>query len=229
MNFIESLELYKKYLTTERLDWQKQMRRPLKPTIFKAMCSTHQKIGEDPEGLINKVIKNKGKIFFWSDQHFFHHNIIKYASRPFDSISHMNQTMLNNYYQNVKEEDLVVFCGDVSFGDVVNTRDFLKGLPGKKVLVMGNHDFEKNDCKFRNYHLFDCVTMSFRMDLDIEEQKFELLVSHYPIDSSLLPKNTFNVHGHIHQHTAGLRNINVSVEHTNYSPIEIEYRILNSL
>ena len=49
------------------------------------------------------------KIFWTSDTHFGHGNVIKYCSRPFSSVEEMNEVMINNFNSRVKEEDLT-FC-----------------------------------------------------------------------------------------------------------------------
>ena len=57
------------------------------------------------------------KIFFTSDQHFYHRNIIKYASRPFsldnNGVLKCAETIFNNYNKVVSDEDIVFFLGDV--------------------------------------------------------------------------------------------------------------------
>lgn len=217
-----TIEIYKKFLQTERKDWNEQIRRPIKKNILTAMLSTNNKLGADPSPLIKEAIGNKANIFFWSDQHFFHSNIIRYAGRPFENVSEMNQQMINNYYNTVKPEDLVFFCGDLAFGDINLTKNLFRGAPGKKVLVLGNHDFEKNKCLFRNYHIFDCITMTFDFNYKDENKNYEFIVSHYPIDEHFLPEGFINIHGHIHQYKLGKRHINVSVEHTQYKPLLLQ-------
>ena len=223
-----TLEIYKKYLETEKKDWNEQIRRPIKKNILLSMISTHKKLGVDPSPLVKEILDKNGDIYFWSDQHFFHHNIIKYANRPFQSISEMNQKMVNNYYEKVKENDLVFFCGDVAFGEIELTRNLLKGSPGKKVLIMGNHDFDKNKCIFRNYHLFDAICMGFDFTCNLNSKNVDFIVTHYPIDEKFLPEGVVNIHGHIHQYKLGVKHFNVSVEHTNYQPLSLN-EIISSI
>lgn len=225
LSFENTVELYKQYLETPRLDWQNEMRRPVRTNIFKAMCATHAKYGENPESLIQNTLENGGKIFFWSDLHLFHNNIIRYASRPFESVEHMNQTLINNYWTIITDKDLVIFGGDVGFGDIEEVIKLLKPLPGKKVLVLGNHDFDKNQGIFRNYHVFDNITIAFSFQKEFNEEQYNIIVSHYPIAANALPEKTINIHGHIHQHLPGEKNINMSVEHTAFSPVNMDYAI----
>ncbi len=225
LDFNAAIELYKQYLCTPRLDWQEELRRPVKINIFKAMCATHAKLGQNPQSIIQDVIDCGGKLFFWSDLHLFHNNIIRYASRPFESVDHMNQTMIGNYWSTVTENDVVVFGGDVGFGEVSETIKLIQSLPGKKVLVLGNHDFDRNQAFFRNYHSFDKTTMAFVIHREIDGEMWNIIVSHYPIHETALPKRSINIHGHIHQHLAGNKNINMSVEHTFFAPISMDSKI----
>lgn len=51
----------------------------------------------------------------------------------------------NNWINQIKENDLVLLCGDFSWAMNLNEAkldlDWLDSLPGKKILTRGNHDF----------------------------------------------------------------------------------------
>lgn len=81
-----------------------------------------------------------GHVWFWSDQHFFHQNIIGYCDRPFNSVYHMNDVMLANCLSRVQADDIVVFGGDIAMKEVDATNAMLRAIPGYKILVLGNHD-----------------------------------------------------------------------------------------
>jgi calcineurin-like phosphoesterase family protein len=225
LDFNNGLKLYKKYLETPQLNWANEMKRPVRSNIFNSMCKTHESIGQDPIKLINQTVAAGGRLLFWSDLHFYHNNIIEYAERPFNSTEQMNQQMINNYWENVTDKDVVVFGGDVAFGEVEDTIKLMRNLPGKKVLVFGNHDFDKNKVVYRDYKVFDIVTLAFVMQRVVDGKNYNVLVTHYPIHAEALPEMTINIHGHTHQQKAGLRNINMSVEHTNFTPISMEKSI----
>ena len=213
------MEIYNHYLNVDRIDFDGERRKPTKVSIVHAMMKSHIKSSLN---LIEAFLAQKKRIFFWSDQHFNHSNIIKYSNRPFEDKEHMNSVMIKNYFNTVNDDDLVIWGGDVAFGSVEETRQILKSLPGKKILILGNHDFDKNKLTFRNYHIFDNHFMSYCFSLKIENKICNILLTHYPVDNKWLPDNTLNVHGHIHVHTADKKNINISVEHTNYKPILLD-------
>lgn len=81
------------------------------------------------------------QLFFTSDHHFGHANIIKYCDRPFENVEAMNRVMIERWNEKVAPEDEVYHLGD--FGMSYATRqigDILDQLNGTKYLIMGNHE-----------------------------------------------------------------------------------------
>ena len=94
------------------------------------------------------------KIYIWSDNHFFHDNIIKYCNRPFEYSKSGSleclKYQINNYLKVVKENDLCIFLGDLVYLNKCNVEKFeemFNKLPGHKILVLGNHDDNGYDFK----------------------------------------------------------------------------------
>jgi calcineurin-like phosphoesterase family protein len=160
-------------------------------------------------------------IWVISDTHFNHKNIIKYCDRPFKSADEMNETLIENWNNTVKDGDIVYHLGDVFMG---GDPELLYRLKGRKRLVVGNHDNLKNPVLHKT---FQKIAM-WRMF-----PEFGLLLTHVPVHESSLyrgptgnedsPKQLFNVHGHIHdkQSPDGPYKC-VCVEQTNYKPVNIE-------
>ena len=80
------------------------------------------------------------RIFFTSDNHFLHANIIKYCERPFEDTKEMNQTLVNNWNSVVGEDDLIFCLGDFALGREKECHHILQSLNGHKVLIKGNHE-----------------------------------------------------------------------------------------
>lgn len=92
-------------------------------------------------------------IYFTSDQHFYHRNVILYCKRPFasqeefdshnireESVVKMNEILIAKYNSIVKPEDTVYHLGDFSMAFRA-VEIFTKRLNGTKILYAGNHDW----------------------------------------------------------------------------------------
>lgn len=171
------------------------------------------------EGLLSKLISKfrKRRIFFISDTHFDHTNIIRYCKRPFKSTDEMNMTMLNNWNNTVKSNDVVFFLGDMGFGKGSRRADYwLKKLNGNIFFIKGNH--EKIS---RKDNVYD------RIILKHKRRKF--FVTHDPKD---VPSNwkDWAICGHHHNNkpeefplvNKKTKRINVSVELIDYKPILLD-------
>jgi len=129
-------------------------------------------------------------IYFTSDPHYFHKNVIKYEDRPFDSVEEMNETMINNWNSVVDPKDTVYLLGDFAF---VNKRhemeDIVKKLNGHIHWIRGNHDKIKNVKGFAWEGSYKEVSHGGR----------KFVLSHYPFASwSRMHHGSINCHGHCH-------------------------------
>lgn len=79
-------------------------------------------------------------IYFSSDHHFYHANVIKYCNRPYSSIEEMNEKLIANWNSVVQPEDTVYYLGDFSLA-FRPVELYSKRLNGVKKLVAGNHDW----------------------------------------------------------------------------------------
>lgn len=95
--------------------------------------------------------------------------------------------VLKNYKNTVKDDDVVIFLGDLCDGELYDPKELseiILSLPGKKILVLGNNDLFGFD-KYRDMG-FKIVTYSFIWR--------NIVFSHYP----LVNTQSVNVHGHLH-------------------------------
>lgn len=84
-------------------------------------------------------------MFITSDMHFGHANIIKYCNRPFKDVDDMNNKLIHNWNQRVKEDDIVYHLGDFCFkggveGGISKPQYWENQLNGKIIHIKGNHD-----------------------------------------------------------------------------------------
>lgn len=76
-------------------------------------------------------------IFFTSDTHFGHANIIKYCHRPFTTVEDMDAELILRWNEVVSDRDTVYHLGDFCLG---NPTRYLRQLNGDIQFVRGNHD-----------------------------------------------------------------------------------------
>jgi calcineurin-like phosphoesterase family protein len=78
-------------------------------------------------------------IWLTSDEHYDHANIIRFSSRPFNSVNHMQVELVARHNSVVQPDDEVWHIGDFSMSEKTVPL-ILPQLNGKHTLVMGNHD-----------------------------------------------------------------------------------------
>lgn len=148
------------------------------------------------------------KIFVTSDTHFSHENIIKYTGRPFKTIDEMNEEIINKWNNKVRKDDLVIHLGDFALGNEEEVKDIKNRLNGAIILLKGNHDHKA---------IRKAGFLIIKGNLEIGN----LIFSHNPLRKEGIPKGFINIHGHIHEKES-LNGINVSVEKTDYQPLNLE-------
>ena len=85
--------------------------------------------------------------FYTADTHFGHALMLdkKACGRPFASTTEMDEALISNWNAVVRPDDIVYHLGDFAFGlgDEDRVRTIFSRLMGRKVLVLGNHDYRK--------------------------------------------------------------------------------------
>lgn len=173
-------------------------------------------------------------IFFTSDTHFSHKNIIKYCNRPYDTVDDMNKILTENWNSVVGEEDIVYHLGDFSFANPFTTAEIRKKLNGHIRLVAGNHDWSIQKtrwiCEIGMNEVY-YPTPSTPLIIDgfmlnhfpytgdhTEEDRFD---KHRPIQNPHLKKQWL-LHGHVHEKwRIKDRMFNVGVDVHDYKPISL--------
>ena len=165
-------------------------------------------------------------MYFISDFHFDHANIIKYCNRPFKSVNDMNKIMIKNFLNTVKEGETCYILGDIF------EPRYLGCFQNRKlIIILGNHDRGKK----REEAIYKVINDFY---LDCEICKYPILIkkflwlSHEPIEFMSPEMPYLNIHGHTHITNPicgtsslwkdGNRFFNVSVEQLNYTPISLK-------
>lgn len=86
------------------------------------------------------ITYNPEKIFFTSDLHFFHRNIMQFCQRPFNNLVEMNEALIDNWNNTVDNDSIVFDLGDFAFAGTGGWKSLLGRLNGVHVLIKGNHD-----------------------------------------------------------------------------------------
>ena len=143
------------------------------------------------------TFKGGSNIFFTSDTHWNHTNIIKYCDRPFKDVNHMNEELVRRWNEVVGPDDIVFHLGDFAYGGSDVWNSILGRLNGKIYLVLGNHD-EKN---IRQGYMGRFEWVGYQMHLNIEGRSVYL--NHYPfLTYSGIYRNpedrVWQLFGHVH-------------------------------
>lgn len=81
-------------------------------------------------------------IWFTSDEHFGHANIIKFCNRPFANIEETREAIIENHNKLVKPGDLVYHLGDMFWRTtpLEEARSIRLRLTGQHYYIFGNHE-----------------------------------------------------------------------------------------
>ena len=171
-------------------------------------------------------------IFFTSDLHFGHKNIISATQRPFASVDEMDVALIKNWNRRIRPKDEVYILGDVTMQGPQFAMEILQQLNGRKYLVRGNHD------QFVDKTSFDCNLFEWVKDYhNLSYQKHQFILFHYPIaEWDRSHHGSIHLHGHQHnkpEHNAanaeqGLLRYDVGVEANEMAPVSID-EVLNFL
>ena len=82
------------------------------------------------------------QVWFTSDTHFGHENIIRFCNRPFKNAEEMNSKLIRRWRETVPEDGIVFHLGDFAHGSSRLWNDILCTLTGRKYLILGNHDMK---------------------------------------------------------------------------------------
>lgn len=133
-------------------------------------------------------------IYYISDLHFGHKNILHLSNRPFANVDEMDKKIIKKWNSRVKDEDTVYILGDICFRNGKDASWYLKQLKGKKHLIIGNHDNHllKNKENFKYFETITPLTAAF-------DNGDKIILCHYPmVEWDGFYRNALHFYGHIH-------------------------------
>lgn len=166
---------------------------------------------------------SKEKVFFTSDTHFGHKNIIKYCNRPFKDVTEMNETLIRNWNAKVGPNDWVFHLGDFCFISERNKQSQLVDrLNGQIFFIQGNHDHDMDKTLFFNASHGSL----YEVDFLINGEKKKFVLCHYAMRIwNKSHRGAIHLYGHSHGSLPDDKHalsIDVGTDCHNYTPISIE-------
>ena len=158
-------------------------------------------------------------IWFTSDTHFGHTNIIEYSNRPFSSVEEMNDALIANWNDRIKNGDVVYHVGDFAFTIKTNAiNKIMSQLNGQKFLIYGNHD-KKDVIKSDGW-----VWQGHYKKIRVESQK--IILFHYGCRVwDGCHRGSWQLYGHSHgslQDDPNAKAFDIGVDCHNYAPLHFD-------
>lgn len=146
----------------------------------------------------------KQELFFTSDTHYHHRNLVKGESkwantkgcRDFETLQENDDKLVNGINSVVGANDILFHLGDWSFGDLKHYKEFRSRINCQNIyLIYGNHDgyIIKNDKELQSMFK-EC---SFYREITYNSQK--IIMSHYGFRVwNKSHEGSWMLHGHSH-------------------------------
>lgn len=163
--------------------------------------------------------------YYISDLHLFHNNIINLAHRPFRDVSEMHEALKKNWKRVVKKNDMVYILGDLGLYHADEISQFIRDLPGRKILITGNHDMKN----LKNRNLREAF-VQITPYAEIKDNGRTVVLFHYPIEEwDGFYRGFYHLYGHVHDNDGELakidRRYNVSCDKTDFTPMTLDQLI----
>lgn len=169
-------------------------------------------------------------VFFTSDTHFGHDNIISFCDRPFDDATDMDAALVASISSTVSAQDILYVLGDFAMGRNINkvehARNILEKLNCQDIrLVLGNHDVKDEEL----LRSIGFSSVEQYAEISVDGNKFVLM--HYPLlEWNGFYKGWYHLHGHVHnkpeyniaQRAAGVRRFDVGMDANYYRPVSAQ-------
>ena len=184
------------------------------------------------------------KVFFTSDLHFGHENVLRFDKRPFASVEEMDAELIRRWNAKVGKGDLVYVLGDMIWKSRKGEAEqLIRSLNGQIILIKGNHDRFLHNAKAKaalaGVKDYDDICVKLE-----NGTKRRCILSHFFIPMYNGHRyQAIHLHGHSHKteesvmeymmsaflNGAGYRNeiYNVGCMYWNYEPVTLDEILAN--
>jgi calcineurin-like phosphoesterase family protein len=163
-----------------------------------------------------------GNIWFTSDHHWGHANIIRFSGRPFADVEAMNEALIANWNRVVGENDTVYHLGDIFMLPGDQAKRLRERLHGRICLVRGNHDKTAETLKSAFEWIKDYYELKVE-DPDAPEGRQRIILCHYAFRVwNKSHHGSWHLYGHSHGSLPDdpqSRSFDVGVDCHGYAPI----------
>ena len=153
-------------------------------------------------------LRQNQNLYFTSDLHFGHRNVIRFCNRPFENEKEMGEKLIEAWNSTVTNDDIVFVLGDTFwFNDSRSIKKILSRLNGEQIYILpGNH------CDFSAYHRVDDERIILCEDVVVlwlesegypmkgwKRKIYEICMQHCPMATWPHRENgALHLFGHIH-------------------------------
>jgi calcineurin-like phosphoesterase family protein len=173
-------------------------------------------------------MKNEKQIWFTSDTHFGHTNVIRFCKRPFKDVEQMDAMLIKNWNSVVGYQDDVYHLGDFSLTSAERSLRILEQLNGNIHLIKGNHEksvLEKSFTREKFAWIKDYYELKVE-DLDAKGNRQSIVLLHYAMKVwNKSHHGAWHLYGHSHGSLPDDINslsFDVGVDSHNYFPISYD-------
>ena len=166
-------------------------------------------------------------IWFTSDTHFGHANIIKYCDRPYTSRSEMDEGLIANWNQVVSPNDNIYHLGDFTLGGEEQATAYFSRLNGKISVIPGGHDkqwMSKGEYISKSRHPVEVLSPLETIKVSIFGRSHLVVLCHYSMrvwDHSHY--GSWHLYGHSHCGlSAHMKRMDVGIDCWNYFPVSLK-------
>lgn len=174
---------------------------------------------------------NKEKLFWTSDTHWHHSNILEFCHRPWGDIKTHDVALIQNWNKVVPKDGIVFHLGDfLMTANIEWTKHLVSQLNGTIYLIPGNHDYRNRMDRPIIKELFGDRVHDI-LEIIVTDDNYsqgytQFIMCHYPM--MYWRRGRYHLHGHVHSgvnSTASERvpfhylRYDVGVDNNNYTPI----------